>query len=321
VARGGAEGEAHGEFAAALEGAGDEEAEAVEAGDGEDEEDGALEEEELAREIAEEVIAERAEEEAAVGVVLGELGAELGGERGEFGFGGGERAAGGEFAPEVVAALRALGGIVIGAEEGGPGLGVVVAGGDDEIGGHHADDVERSGVELDGAADDGGIGAEAAAPERIGEDDGAEAGGLDIRGRDDGAERGARAHEWKDFGGDALDEGGLGGIGAAEGGGFVAEKAGARKRGGAFVERDGVAVGDARGVVAASGERVFVDHEEARGVAVGERAEEEAVEKREDNDGGGEGDAERRDDGERERGGAAEGGEAVAKEGEHGGRG
>ena len=52
-----AEGEAHGEFAAALEGAGDEEAEAVEAGDGEDEEDGALEEEELAGEGAEEIFA------------------------------------------------------------------------------------------------------------------------------------------------------------------------------------------------------------------------------------------------------------------------
>ena len=103
-----AEGETHGEFALSLDGARDEQAEAVETRDDENEQDGALEKEEIAAEVTEEIFAQRLREQAAIRVGDGISGARAGGDAGEFGLGIGQGAAGSEFGPHMMAALGAL---------------------------------------------------------------------------------------------------------------------------------------------------------------------------------------------------------------------
>jgi len=168
----GAEGDAHRGLVAAADGAGEQEVGEVGAGGEEHEADGGDEHEVERADLAGEVFGDRRRESAEAGVGVGILLLESGGDGREIGVGLREGDAGAEAAgdEEVVATAVAQGSLVVEAAEGHP-QGVVQTG-DGEAGGQHAEHGVRRAPQLDDAADDRGVGGEAALPESVAEDRG-----------------------------------------------------------------------------------------------------------------------------------------------------
>src|SRR5258708_3332545 len=145
-----------------------------------------------------------------------------------------------------MAAEYAIVGLKVAREEREPRLRIVVARGHAEIGGHDPPHLIVFFVELNFATHQRPIRAQTATPH----------------------EGGTYAHDRENVGGDALHKCDLGGVARVDGDGLVAKKSGSGERSSPAHEVEDIAGCDAACGLASAFERILVDDDEARGVAV-----------------------------------------------------
>jgi hypothetical protein len=300
-----AESGADGGFAEALAGAGHQQIRDVGAADEEDEGDSAGEEEEGAADFADVVGVERKEVEAEVGHGGAAIeGVDLAGDVVGFSLGERGRVAVAEATDDVEEgwALWIPGADGEGFVDVGIGRNAGVVGKEEaEAGGENADDGGFVTAKADELADDRRVGAEAADPDGVGEDDDVGRVGEVVFGAEEAAERGARAEEGQEVGGGVGD---FDLLGVAFAGEWAVGDPDARdliELFGALAEVVELEAGEGCAVgVAEAG----VEDGEAIGVGVGERAQQDGVNEAEDGGVGADADGQG-EDGEGGEGGAA----------------
>ncbi len=137
----------------------------------------------------------------------------MGGDEAHFGLGGGESRAGAESGDDAKVVVGTVGIGVLGEARGLPECGG--AGGEDKAAGHDANDGIGRVIKDDSAAEDGGVGAEVAAPEGIAQEDGARGFGSVVRRGEEAAHRGLHAEHGEEV---ASDGGALQALGIADSG-------------------------------------------------------------------------------------------------------